>query len=269
VIRIRKPKRAPAVLRGKGKTATAALCAAYDAAPEKYASGERLFNEFDRTIYAAAGVKQALLRAQHGKCAFCESHIPAVSYGAVEHLRPKAGFKQREDDPLGRPGYYWLAYARGNLYFSCQICNERFKGNLFPLANPRRRARCHRHRVSREKPLLIDPGKEDPAEFLAFEEEYVRAVDGSVKGETTIRVLGLDREALTHRRREYLRLLWRLLDVRQHLVECRESGEITSIEARQLREIDALLEHRQQDHAEYAAMTRAALRPRPGRSPDL
>lgn len=262
MIRIRKPKRAPAVLRAKGKAATAVLCTAYEAAAEEYDRGERLFNDFDRSIYAAGIVKQALLRAQHGKCAFCESHIRAVSYGAVEHFRPKAGFKQHEDDSLGRPGYYWLAYSWDNLYFACQICNERFKGNLFPLANPDRRARCHRHRVSRERPLLVDPGKEDPADFLDFDAEYARPVDGSAKGETTIRVLGLNREALAHKRRESLRSLEILLDAHRYFVEQRERGEITASEATLLQAIDADLEHRQQDGAEHAAMARTAIRAR-------
>jgi hypothetical protein len=40
MIRIRKPKRAPALLRGKGVTATEELCALYDAAPAAYQAGK-------------------------------------------------------------------------------------------------------------------------------------------------------------------------------------------------------------------------------------
>jgi hypothetical protein len=259
VIRIRKPKKAPAVLRLKGKAAAAALCASYDAAPAEFADGRRWFEDFDQAIYGGESVKKALLRAQFDKCAFCESQVTAVSYGDVEHLRPKAGFKQNADDSLGRPGYYWLAYTWTNLYFACQICNQRFKRNLFPLANPERRARYHRHRVSRERPLLVDPGKKDPADFLVFDGEYARPVDGCLDGTTTIEVLGLNREELAARRRGSLAELRLLLESRDNIARRLESGTATAAEEALLGKIDTHFGEQQSDRAEYAAMMRAAL----------
>ncbi len=259
MIRIHKPKTAPAVLRREGKEATAALRAAYDDDPDAYARGERSFDDFDRVIYAAESVKQALRAAQHDKCAFCESQLTHVSYGDVEHLRPKAGFRQQEGDPLGRPGYYWLAYAWTNLFLSCQICNQRFKRNLFPLADPDHRARCHRHRVGREQPLLIDPGAEEPADFLMFDDEYAKASDGSLKGATTIEVLGLNREELATRRRTRLAALRLLLDARRQLLSRRRDLTANATELRNLRNINAYLQEQRQDRAEYAAMMRAAI----------
>src|SRR5829696_6946006 len=102
---------APAVLRTKGVSATQALCRAHDAAPAEFRTGDKKFtdDDFDRSIYAAPAVKAALLTAQHEKCAFCESRVTHISYGDVEHFRPKAGYRQAAKDPLGRPGYYWLA----------------------------------------------------------------------------------------------------------------------------------------------------------------
>ncbi len=87
---------------------------------------------------------------QHDKCAFCESKVSAIAYGDVEHFRPKAGYQQSHDDDLQRPGYYWLAYEWSNLFFSCSICNQQGKRNVFPLANPRRRATCHRDDIGLE-----------------------------------------------------------------------------------------------------------------------
>nr|WP_239015299.1 AAA family ATPase [Archangium violaceum] len=78
-----------------------------------------------------------------GKCAFCESQLAHISYGDVEHFRPKAGWRQEEGGPLGRPGYYWLAYEWTNLFLACTLCNQQFKRNLFPLRTPSRRARSH------------------------------------------------------------------------------------------------------------------------------
>ncbi len=71
--------------------------------------------QFKKSIYANKVVKDALVVAQHSKCAFCESAFLHVAFGAVEHFRPKSGVKQRASDPLSRPGYFWLAYEWSNL----------------------------------------------------------------------------------------------------------------------------------------------------------
>ncbi|MGZ3456995.1 MAG: hypothetical protein ACXU86_00660 [Archangium sp.] len=105
MIRIRKPAEPPEVLCTKGARARRAMSAAYLRAPRSYESGKRSF-EFDSGLYGHATVKQALLEAQHGKCAFCESKFVHIAYGDVEHFRPKAGWHQAEGEPLGRPGYY-------------------------------------------------------------------------------------------------------------------------------------------------------------------
>ena len=118
------------------------LCEQYDSSPDSYKSGAKAFasRDFESGIYGAKSVKQALQKAQHGKCAFCESKITHIAYGDVEHFRPKAGYRQCPKDPLVRPGYYRLAYEWSNLFFCCTLCNQRFKGNHFPLADPARRA---------------------------------------------------------------------------------------------------------------------------------
>jgi hypothetical protein len=132
MIRIRKPRKAPEILRTKGKAKRKELCKAYLASPDDYRTGKRK-PEFDSGIYGSRSVKRALIKAQHGKCAFCESKITHIAYGDVEHFRPKAGVRQKASDKLQRPGYYWLAYEWRNLLLSCQLCNQRYKENLFPL----------------------------------------------------------------------------------------------------------------------------------------
>src|SRR5262249_19201025 len=148
---------------------------------------------FKGAIYGHPSVKDALRKAQHDKCALCEAKITHVQYGDVEHFRPKAGYRQHPEDPLVRPGYYWLAYEWSNLLFCCQLCNQRFKGNHFPLADPARRARSHRDDITQEEPLLINPTTEDPADFLEFRENVIRAIDDNPRGNATIKVFGLDR----------------------------------------------------------------------------
>ncbi len=116
MIRVDKPRTAPKILReqaSSGPKTTAALKKAYD-------SGQREF-EFKSSIYAAKSVKSHLIRAQHGKCCFCESKITHVDYGDVEHFRPKSAFRQKSSDSLEKPGYYWLAYEWDNLFLSCAL----------------------------------------------------------------------------------------------------------------------------------------------------
>lgn len=101
MIRVEKPI-APHVLTARGATAAQTHCNEYDAAPAEYRRGTKTF-DFDKSVYAAREVKEALLTAQHGKCAFCESLVRHISYGAVEHYRPKAGYKQQKGDSLKHP----------------------------------------------------------------------------------------------------------------------------------------------------------------------
>jgi hypothetical protein len=258
VIRIHKG-RTPASLRERGPQETKCLCDQYDAAPAKYASGELTF-EFKGEVYGAEEIKTALRNAQHDKCAFCEARVSHIAYGDVEHFRPKAGHVQREGGTLQRPGYYWLAYKWSNLFFACQLCNQRFKRNLFPLRNPAKRARSHHDKLSGERPLLINPGITVPASHVGFREEIAFPVRGSRQGQATIDVLGLNREEMVEARLNHLRIVQTLrttcLLVRQHL----ERGVMSSSLREHLAECEARLESCTQDRAEYAAMTRAALR---------
>lgn len=77
--------------------------------------------------FAAAGWKPAktqLKRESNGKCAYCEASTDTVAHGDVEHFRPKSL-------------YWWLAYCYDNYLFACQICNQSFKGDQFPVPGPR------------------------------------------------------------------------------------------------------------------------------------
>jgi uncharacterized protein (TIGR02646 family) len=253
VIRIIKPSHPP-LLRRRGPRATRALCAAFDDAPQDYLSGVRTF-AFDATLYGADSVKKALRKAQHDKCAFCESKFTHTGYGDVEHLRPKGGFKQRPEDALGRPGYYWLAYDWDNLFCSCQLCNQRFKRNLFPLRDPARRARSHRDDLGKESPLLLDPA-DDPSSHLGFRNEIAFPVGGSPQGQTTIDALGLNRPELVEVRLDRLRIFAMLLETRTLLAKRALPG---SRERSLLKKLDAEVDTHTRDVGEFAAMLRAAL----------
>jgi uncharacterized protein (TIGR02646 family) len=250
VIKISKPP-APAVLQRRGRVKQAKHCADYDRAPADYDAGTKTF-AFDAVLYGHTTVKQALIAAQHGKCCFCERKIGGE--GDVEHFRPKASFCQGKGFPLERPGYYWLAYDWDNLLLACPICNQRFKKNYFPLADPAKRARNHRGDLAEEKPLFINPAEEDPARFIAFRQEIAYAIHGNRRAKETIRELGLNRENLSEERRDHLD---RLIFLRQVLDL---EGEYAGTEKGRhiLKEARAFLQKAILDSAKFTAMARAA-----------
>lgn len=259
MIRIIRPPSPPAILLRRGRQATEALQEAFDAAPDKYLSGELTFGEdFDARIYGAPSVKDALRAMQHRKCAFCESSFGHVAYGDVEHFRPKSGYNQRVEEPLGRPGYYWLAYDWDNLFFSCQLCTQRFKQNLFPLENPQQRARSHHEDILLEKPLLLNPAIHEPADFLSFHRETVYPINKNPLAQTTIEILGLNRDELIERRRLHLRSIYWLAELRQIYAERMATAAAPPNLQAQFEQLNRDWESLTHETAEFSAMARAA-----------
>jgi uncharacterized protein (TIGR02646 family) len=250
VIRIRKPKRAPKVLHTHGKRKTQELQTEVKRARQ---GGVEIVLHFDPAVYAHRDVKTALSKAQHGKCAFCESKILHISHGDVEHFRPKKGFRQHANEPLSTPGYYWLTYAWINLYFCCQICNQRHKKSLFPLADASARARSPRN-VAREKPLFIDPSLDDPSAHITFHGEFAVAINGSPRGAATIDGLQLNRRELVEERRQWLDAMRFLLKFRADLEDWRRPEDREELER-----LRRYLAGAAADQSEYAAMARALL----------
>lgn len=93
--------------------------------------------EFESGYWTKA--KRQLKKETHGKCAYCEAPTSRVAHGDVEHFRPKKT-------------YWWLAYFYGNYLYSCQICNQTYKRDVFPIAGPM---------------LNLDPALPDPFPPLA------------------------------------------------------------------------------------------------------
>ncbi len=243
----------PEKLQTEGAAATQSLKDRYDA-------GERNFGgkaDFDSSIYGHKTVKEALIIAQHDKCCFCESKISAISHGDVEHYRPKAGWVQA-DEPLNEPGYYWLAYDWDNLLLSCQICNQRYKKNYFPLADITGRMVSHHDSVAAEVPLFIHPALEDPEQHIRFEYEMPLPVSGSAKGRETIRHTGLDRPALIEKRLSVLSPI-------RNLYLLAQSIPVTNPEINQwAREmVNEYVQKSMADDIEFAAMLRSFFRKHP------
>lgn len=112
-----------------------------------------------RQIWSTA--KPALKRESAGKCAYCEADTAVVAHGDVEHFRPK-------------DLYWWLAYCVDNYTFSCQVCNQVYKGNRFPVTG----ARLKGPRMPAARPS--DPAKA-AALAAGFSPDPATATDASLK----------------------------------------------------------------------------------------
>ena len=140
----------------------------------------------------AMGTVVQTLRAMAGareRCMYCVD-----SHGSdIEHFWPKGPYPAR-------------AFVWSNMLLCCTECG-RFKGSRFPLSNASR-------------PMLVDPSVEDPWECLDFDPDTgnltarydAASAAPSVRGESTVRVLQLDRrEAMAEGyRRTYRRLAERV-----------------------------------------------------------
>lgn len=241
MIRVEKPEQAPRILRERGRRTT-------EANQQAFENGERTFG-FDNSLYGARSVKNALIKAQHGKCAFCESKIRHVDHGDVEHYRPKGGFRQDSGDPLEQPGYFWLAYVWKNLFLACALCNQSFKRNLFPLGDPATRARSHLDDLAAEKPMLLHPADDESSALIGFRDEITFPIDDDSRAHATIEALGLNREELAEFRFDHL-APFRLL---------RQVLPLLPGESEEAREIEELFEQAVLPSAQYSSMTRAFL----------
>lgn len=165
-----------------------------------------------------------------------------------------------------RPGYYWLAYEWDNLYFACQLCNQRNKQCLFPLENPDSRVRSHEQadEIDRERPLFIDPGHDDPETLLGYRAGEPFAIDGNLRATTTIRELELGRTHLMERRWELVRVIEMFLEYLEAFRDGRLQGVGELLEATAL-----WLAGRTEDDAEFVAVSRCLIRDRLGFELDM
>ncbi len=157
---------------------------------------------FDRTIQAInnlpakpkssdfnalwSEIKDVYIELQHSKCAFCEKPLEGRIEQDVEHFRPKAevepwqppqdlvtaGLNLRQPgDGSKELGYRFLAYHPLNYAAACKTCNSIFKGNLFPIAGPRKTKAKRPPANSTEQPYLIYPISkldDDPEDLINF-----------------------------------------------------------------------------------------------------
>jgi len=151
-------------------------------------------------------VRTALAAELHKKCAYCESRIPHVAYGHIEHILPKA---QRPE----------LVVTWQNLTLACPVCNQH-KSDYYDAAHP-----------------LVHPYDDEPEDEIRFVGPMARA-DGHSRGYRTISRCRLNRGDLVLERMRVLEQVEQL--VRQAaLIEDDAAREFVLTEARSLAEDDA------------------------------
>jgi uncharacterized protein (TIGR02646 family) len=167
--------------------------------------------------YRHRQVREALEAMFHGKCAYCESQIVHVSDAHIEHYRPQSKFPHGTFD--------W-----DNLLLACGKCNSaRYKGDSFPEVH--------------EGGPLVNPCEDAPDAHLQFHydaQTKLASVYGkTVRGETSEKLLGLNRGDLRHYRSRQITRLAALARLAAHDAEAQR-----------------LLDEARQDRAEYAAFAR-------------
>jgi hypothetical protein len=233
VIRIVKPRQAPDILISKGGEATKRNKRTYTRFSQDYKSGLRSF-KFNPEIYGHKTIKQALVAAQNEKCCFCESKIRHISYGDVEHFRPKRGYRQEPGDILGKPGYYWLVYSKEISFLS--------------------HAR-HHDDLGQEEPLFINPASENPEQYLSFRKEVAYAISDNQRGKVTIECLGLNRAELREVRWDYYKTREALFNIVQIARRRPDDAEVQEL----ARQAQAILNESTLASAAYSLMFRQAI----------
>jgi uncharacterized protein (TIGR02646 family) len=198
MIAARPDTRAPAALGSKAAAAAYEHARAFFERPAKE-RGQETFS-FDDAVLADPGVRSALVSTCAGKCAYCETPL-AEEAMLADRFRPASGALAL-DGTLSPDHYWWLAYTWENLYPSCAECRS-FKGARFPVRMERAAPGTTGEALRDERPLLLEPRRDDPEQHLVYAE------DGSVastteEGRATIEILGLNRAQLIASRRDAL-----------------------------------------------------------------
>lgn len=224
--------------------------------------------------------KPSLREETGGKCAYCEATTQTVAFGDVEHFRPKSR-------------YWWLAFCYFNYTYSCQICNQQFKGDWFdvegeswPVPKPSRRDLSdvewsefagawspdpadetvgltlaeYRRLVSAERSLLPDPYVDDPNELFAWRVDEVNKevrLVAATKTARNLKVLRAVEERLGLNRPELLKDrydVYALLDAFLLVIEDGRTAQLDRVKS-EVRRMAA-------SKARYAGMCQYFLRQR-------
>lgn len=143
-----------------------------------------------------------------GCCAYCETKIPHGEE-QIDHFRPSSG-AQGAYENVDFAHYIWLAVEWQNLFLACPAC-LRAKRNLFPAQERGRISAKLSELRRRERGTILDPCNDHAfGHFTLSNSGHLRQT--SERGNTTIQVLDLNREALVRDRQRCLDLFREALE---------------------------------------------------------
>ncbi|MBT2500956.1 HNH endonuclease [Curtobacterium sp. ISL-83] len=168
--------------------------------------------------WRAAEIVGVLRADAKGKCMYCEAAMDDVSYGAVEHIRPKSKFPSQD--------MTW-----GNLGYCCTRCNTN-KGSYWSDA---------------PEMCLLNPYEDEVDQHLKWAGPLATVCNNSSRGENTLRQLKFaEREDLLISRARRIQDL----DVRLRNWERETRGEVKELLAQDVRSALGT-------HVEFTAALRA------------
>lgn len=154
--------------------------------------------------YNSKKVVKALWEMQNGKCCYCEKDIPEHGHSkAVEHFRPKATFTSMINN--------W-----NNLLLACSQCNGKKSDDFAILLtdNENEVKVVFVDKPTTQTSAILDPTdlNFDPEDHITFKcdktdiEEWglICSNENSIKGDTTINVIGLSNVHYTKAHRQML-----------------------------------------------------------------
>lgn len=219
--------------------------------------------------------KNQLKIESFGKCAYCDAPTNSVAHGDVEHIRPKSR-------------YWWLAFCYENYVYACQICNQTYKGDAFPiggrrLASPVRKAKrsalairklttalgpdpldatacdAHHEKMKKEKAHLPDPYTAKVEKLFAWKANAIlKEVRVVPRGNSAVtkQVVNAVEAHLGLNREELLRLRWQVFSELEAL--CATLDE--PLRAKTRKKVEAAVRAAVADDAMFAGMARYFVR---------
>lgn len=217
------------------------------------------------------------LKDELRKCWYCESRVPNVTYGDVDHFRPK----NKVEECPEHPGYWWLAFYWKNFRYSCTRCNQESedsdshtsggKGMHFPLLNETKR--CYdptsHHKIQMEEPILLDPVVPTEPRLITFDLDgvaqptYTKEQDEKkfARADTSIKLYHLNRGGLVNDRRIIVCLnVGYFVELGNEWLSTLEEDENNRIALKGYNSVIEGLRKLIDDRSEYSAAAKAILR---------
>lgn len=207
-----------------------------------------------KTAYRDDRVVHTLWNMQNEKCCYCEAKISVEGSGkTVDHWRPQSIFAGKKND--------WA-----NLLLACQQCNGK-KLDQFPIVimgNDNTPKVLYLKTLDDRDPAIIDPsdGQMDPEEYIDFVLELddielglvtaKNRADKDIRGQTTIEVIGLDRDCY---RKEHAGIIRRMMKEFCQLGEAKQNRDEEQVQS-SLRQFEIWISSK----SRYSAVARAFAR---------